>query len=115
MDAYFVTITGLNHYYGTKPFRPGLIVKLEKEHNNHYDSEAIKVIMPYIDTVGYVANSTNTVYAGTNSSGRIYDKIQDVAFAKIMFITHSSVIAMIMPKEAEDACRNRYDRETKEC
>ena len=29
--TYFVTITGLNHYYGKKPFEIGRIIKLIKE------------------------------------------------------------------------------------
>ena len=55
-----------------------------------------------IDTIGYVANSTSTVYAGTVSAGRLYDKIDDYAYAQTMFITHSSVIALVLsPEEVE--------------
>lgn len=52
-----------------------------------------------IDTIGYVANSTSTVYAGTISAGGLYDKIDDYAYAQTMFITHSSVIALVLPPE----------------
>ena len=74
-DTCFVTITGLNNYYNKKPFEVGKIVKLVKEPDNQYDSEAIAVVLPFIDKVGYVANSTSTVYKGTVSAGRLYDKI----------------------------------------
>ena len=37
--TYFVTITGLNHYYGKKPFEIGRIIKLIKEPDNEYDKE----------------------------------------------------------------------------
>ena len=40
-NTYFVTITGIDHYYGKKPFEIGRIVKLIKDKNNEYDKEAI--------------------------------------------------------------------------
>lgn len=97
--ATFVTITGLKHYYGTKPFKIGRIFKLVKEPDNDYDEEAICACLPFIDRIGYVANSTNTVYQGTISAGRLCDKIEDYAYARTMFITHSSVIALVLDKE----------------
>lgn len=97
--TYFITITGLNHYYGTKPFEIGRVIKLIKEPDNEYDNEAIVAFLPFIDKIGYVANSTNTVYQGTISAGRLYDKIEDYAYARIMFVTHSSVIALVLDKD----------------
>ena len=97
--TYFVTITGLNHYYGAKPFEIGRIIKLIKEPDNEYDNEAIVAFLPFIDKIGYVANSTNTVYQGTISAGRLYDKIEDYAYARVMFVTHSSVIALVLDKD----------------
>ena len=95
----FVTITGINHYYGKKPFEIGRIFKIIKEPDNDYDDEAICAFLPFIEKIGYVANSTNTVYQGTVSAGRLYDKIEDYAYAKTMFITHSSVIAIVLDKD----------------
>ena len=77
----------------------GKIIKLIKEPDNEYDSEAIAAFLPFIDKIGYVANSTNTVYCGTISSGRLYDKIEDYAYGRIMFITHSSAIALVLDRE----------------
>lgn len=99
MGTMFVTITGIHHYYGDKPFEIGRVVRLVKEPDNKHDNDAIRVELPFIETVGYVANSTNTVYRGTYSAGRIYDKIEDAAFAEVAFITHSSVIAAVLPPE----------------
>ena len=62
MKQCYITITGLKHYYGKKPFRPGQSVRLVKEPGNPYDCEAIRVEMPVIGTVGYVANSSDTVF-----------------------------------------------------
>ena len=98
-NSIFITITGGNNYFGKAPFKVGRIFKLEKEPDNLHDTEAIKVSHPLIGTIGYVANSIHTVYEGTHSSGRLYDKIGDSAYVKIMFITHSSVIARLLTDE----------------
>jgi hypothetical protein len=114
MEATFITITGTNHYYGLKPYKVGGIVKLVKDKMNDYDGDAIAVLMPYIDTVGYVANSPNTTFKGTYSAGRIYDSIGDYAYARVMFVTHSSVIALVLPNEANVACGNMFSEDDEE-
>lgn len=100
MESMYITITGLNYYFGAKPFKIDRIVKLVKEPDNENDDEAIRVELPYIDTIGYVANSTHTVYGGTQSAGRIYNKIGDTAYAQVKFITHAGVIAQVLPVES---------------
>ncbi len=92
----FITITGISHYYGETPFKIGTIVSLKKDLDNEYDSEAIKVELPCIGKVGYVANNYKTIAKGTMSAGRIYDKIGTAAFAKVMFICEKSVIAEVV-------------------
>ena len=99
MKNIFVTITGQNHYLGMKPYKIGRIVKLVKDVDNEYDEDAIAVKLPYIDVIGYVANSTCTVFQGTYSASRLYDKIGSSALAEVMIITHSSVIARVLSKE----------------
>ena len=107
MKNIFITITGQDHYLGLKPYRVGRIVKLVKDVGNEYDEDAIRVELPFIDTIGYVANSLNTVFAGTHSAGRLYDTIGDYAYAQVMFITHSSVIALVLsPEEVEDSSKD---------
>ena len=94
-NSVLVTITGLAHYYGTKPFKVGAVIKLKKEYDNKYDDEAIR------------ANSTYTVYSGTYSAGRLYDKIGECACAKIILITHSSAVAEVIegcPSENMGEC-----------
>lgn len=100
MESMYITITGLNYYFGAKPFKIDRIVKLVKEPDNENDDEAIRVELPYIDTIGYVANSTHTVYGGTQSAGRIYNIIGDTAYAQVKFITHAGVIAQVLPVES---------------
>lgn len=99
MENVFITITGLDHYFHHKPFKIGSVVRIYKEHGNSHDHEAVCVEMPHIGTVGYVANSTHTTYAGTYSAGRLYDKMGEYAYAVVMFLTHSSVIAAVLSPE----------------
>ncbi|SJZ48059.1 HIRAN domain-containing protein [Garciella nitratireducens] len=96
---YFLTITGLNHYYGMKPIEIGKILTLVKDKNNKYDEEAIAVLLPYIGTIGYVANSPNTVVKGTSSAGRIYDIFEEEAYAQVLFATKESAICVLILKE----------------
>ena len=114
METMFVTITGSNHYYGLKPFKVGGILKLVKDKHNHFDSEAIEAKMPYIDTVGFVANSPNTTFKGTYSAGRLYDSIGDYCYARVMFVTHSSVIALVLPDEVGTVCGKMFEDEEEE-
>lgn len=114
MENIFITVTGINHYYGKKPFEIGRTIKLIKEPDNPYDSEAIGVYLPFIDKIGNVANSTNTVYGGTQSAGRMWDKIGDSAFAQVMFTTHSSVIALVLPPEPDSDSENPTEPTQKE-
>jgi len=84
------------------------LLKFEKEKMNDYDSGAIAVKMPYIDTVGYVANSPNTTFKGTYSAGRLYDSVGDFCYARVMFVTHSSVIALILTEQANYVCEKMF-------
>ena len=103
-------------FYGKKPFEIGRIVRLVKEPDNEYDKEAIGVFLPFIDRIGYVANSIKTVYAGTYSAGRAYDLFEDYTYAKIMFVTHSCAIALVLDKdevEQPDEAEEKTDDEPK--
>lgn len=91
-DSVYVTITGIPHYYGKVPYEIGRIVKLEKDKKNEYDSNAIAVTLPYIGTIGYVANSVHTVYVGTYSASRLYDKFDETIYAETVIITHDGVV-----------------------
>lgn len=99
MKEKYVTITGFKYYYGVTPFKVGKKVKCVKEPGNPYDSEAIKVVMKHIGTVGYIANSTYTVATGTMSAGRIWDKVGKKFYARVMFITSSKVICKVVEEE----------------
>ena len=73
MKKIYFTITGMSHYYGDNFFEKGMTVTLVKEKDNEVDSEAIKVELEGLGTVGYVANSPYTVLGESYSAGRLYD------------------------------------------
>lgn len=95
----YITIQSFNKLHGSKPLKLNAIVKLVKEPDNKYDTEAIACEMRYFGKIGYVSNSTNTVIIGTMSGGRLYDKINDEYFARIKFITGSVAIAKVMTSD----------------
>lgn len=80
------TLTGAKYYYGTDFLKEGMKVRLVKEPDNDYDSEAIRVEVKGLGTVGYVANSPYTVKGDSMSAGRIYDKIDSTAKGKILYV-----------------------------
>jgi hypothetical protein len=103
----FVTITGSNYYYGMKPFEIGRIIRLVKEPENEFDLEAIRAELPFINKIGYVANNPQTVAKGTISAGRLYDQIENEAYAQVLFVTSSKVICRVL--DAEEMKNNDHD------
>ncbi len=116
MDERFVTIVGIDHYYGKTPFAVGDLVLLAKEPDNENDAEAVRVLLPRLGTVGYVANSPSTVARGTQSAGRIHDSFGAAVFARVLFVTRGEVIARLEPRiaEAVDVLRVETRRPTEE-
>ena len=87
MSKIYFTLTGTNHYFGKEFLKKGTKIRLEKEPDNEYDKEAIKVIYEGLGKIGYVANSSYTVLGDSMSAGRIYDKIGKKAKAKVVLVT----------------------------
>ena len=44
MEKDYITITGMEYYFGNKVFKVGDVISCEKEFDNDYDEEAIKVM-----------------------------------------------------------------------
>jgi hypothetical protein len=95
----FITVIAFENKHGAKPLKLDGIIKLVKEPENKYDTEAIACEMRYFGKIGYVANSVNSVIKGCMSSGRVYDKIDDEYFAKIKFITGNMAIAKVLSSD----------------
>ncbi len=109
MAKQFVTIAGFSSFYGLIPFEEGQIVFLRKEPENLHDAEAVSVHLPYIGTVGYLANSPRSVVRGTMSAGRLYDTINDEAVARVMFIAESHIICELLPKKKTRYYLTKFD------
>lgn len=108
----YTTIVGLNNYEGSKVFKIGSIVRLVKEPDNDYDLEAIACENKYIGKTGYIANSTQTVTKGTMSAGRIYDKIDDISFCEVKFVSKDSVIAKVLTYEEIKQLQDENEEDT---
>lgn len=98
----FVTVTGFANYYGKKPFSIGNVLICEKDPSNKYDSEAILVRLPIIGVVGYIANSIYSIAGGTMSAGRIYDKVEDRFYIRVLFVTQSKIICHVESGDVKD-------------
>ena len=94
----FVTITGLKFRHGQDFLEPGMKVHLQKEPDNEYDSEAIKVMLDGLGHIGYIANSTHTVLGECMSAGRLYDKIGDTATARVKYVLPRGVVCVVGEK-----------------
>ena len=86
MEKLYFTIAGTSYHYGTDFMKSDMNVSLVKEPDNKHDKEAIKVEMPGLGLVGYVANSPHTVKGESMSAGRLYDKVGDTAIGKILYV-----------------------------
>ena len=98
MAKTYFTLTGTKHYYGTDFLEKGMKITLEKEPDNEYDKEAIQVKMKGMGKIGYVANSPYTIIGDSMSAGRIYDRIDDKAKAKVVMVTSSGVLCKLSKK-----------------
>ncbi len=98
MEKVFITLTGTKYYFGNDFLKQGMKLRLEKEPDNDYDKEAIKVTYDGVGKIGYVANSPYTVIGESISAGRLYDKIGDHAYAKVVLVTSAGTICKVCKK-----------------
>ena len=102
MEKLYFTVAGAKHHYGTEFMETGMEVKLVKDPDNEYDKEAIKVEMAGLGLVGYVANSPYTVMGESLSAGRLYDRIGETAYGKVMYVLPQGVLCEIVEKERDE-------------
>ena len=95
MSEIYFTIAGTNNWHGQEFIEPGMKVKLVKEPDNKVDSEAIKVEMPGIGQIGYVANSPYTVLGESMSAGRIYGKNGDETAGTVLYVLPKGVLCTL--------------------
>ena len=104
MKSAYITVTGTNHYYGLEFIKPKMSLKLIKEPDNEYDSEAIRVELIGLSKIGYVANSPYTVQGESISAGRLYDKIGDTAIATVKFVLPKGILCKVKHLKSEEDC-----------
>ena len=102
MEEKYVSIVGINHYYGAEIFKVGQKLLLKKDFENKYDDEAILAELESIGKVGYVANSYQTVAKGTRSAGRVYDTFDKLCIGQVEFIVKDTIIVKLLPDEYAD-------------
>lgn len=96
MEGRYVTIVGVDQFFGITIFKVDQELLLRKDHENRFDDEAIEVMLESVDgKTGYVANSCHTVAKGTRSAGRIYDTFDEECRCRVLFIVKNNVVAEI--------------------
>jgi hypothetical protein len=99
MGKIYFTLAGTKHYYGIEFLQEGMEVFLVKEPENPYDQEAIRVELPGIGKIGYVANSPYTVIGECMSAGRMYEKMGKKAVGKVKIVTPNGVVCKLKKKK----------------
>ena len=95
VENIYFTITGTSYRYGKDFLEKDMKVYLEKNPENEYDKESIKVEMEGLGQIGWVANSNNTVLGESWSAGRIYDRIEDTAEGTVLYVLDKGVICRL--------------------
>jgi len=85
-----------------------MALKLIKEPDNEYDREAIRVELPGLGKIGYVANSTYTVQGESISAGRLYDKIDDTATAIVKFVLPRGILCKVKHLNADNGPKKQF-------
>ncbi|MEG0228632.1 MAG: HIRAN domain-containing protein [Lachnospiraceae bacterium] len=98
MSKTYFTLTGTKYYFGKEFLKPGMKVQLIKEPENEYDNEAIRVEFKSIGKIGYVANSSFTVQGESLSAGRLYDRMEKKASARVVLVCPKGVICKVSKK-----------------
>lgn len=91
----YITLTALGNYIDIKELTVGEELILEKDEENQYDDEAIKVMGTNHSKKGYVANSVHTKCKGSHSARYIYNMFDDTCKCVVRFIYDKGAIAEI--------------------
>ena len=110
MAKVFITLTGTKYYFGNDFLKKGTKIRLEKEPDNEYDKEAIKVTYEGLGKIGYVANSSYTVIGDSMSAGRLYDKIGKTAYAKVELVTPTGTICKVCKKSLKNRIEEKLEK-----
>ena len=95
MKKIYFTVAGTNHYFGNDFLKPDMKIRLIKEPDNKFDTEAIRIELEGLGVIGYVGNSPFTVVGESYSAGRLYDKFDDEAEGKILYVMPTGVLCTL--------------------
>ena len=73
--------------------------------------EQIKVELPGLGTIGYVANSLQTVLGESHSAGYYYDKLGDEAVGQVLYVLPGGVVCSIMESYLTGAAPESTDEQ----
>ena len=112
MAKVFITLTGTKHYFGNDFLEKGTKIRLEKEPDNEYDKEAIKVTYEGLGKIGYVANSSYTRYRRfyecrsvcMTRSGRLLMR-------KLSWVTPAGTICKVCKKSLKNEMKETMNNE----
>jgi hypothetical protein len=99
MGKIYFTLTGTKYYHGKEFLEKGMQVYLVKEPDNEHDKGAIRVELPGLGKIGYVANSPYTVLGESVSAGRMYEKMGKKAVGKVKIVTPNGVLCSLSKKK----------------
>lgn len=111
MKELFVSVTGFRYYYGIRPFRIGAKLRCKKEPGNPYDSEAIRVSLRKVGTIGYIANSVHTRANGTKSASGIYERVPKKFRIEVLFTTQTKAICRVHPEKKKKTKKTKASTE----
>ena len=95
MKKIYFTVAGTNHYFGNDFLKPDMKIRLIKEPDNKFDTEDIRIELEGLGVIGYVGNSPFTVVGESYSAGRLYDKFDDEAEGKILYVMPTGVLCTL--------------------
>lgn len=95
-DNIYITINHLDDFNSNYSFKPGDVLILKKDLDNCYDDEAIAAYNKHGYKCGYVANSVSTVFRGTYSAGRAYDKVANEFNGTVKFVNEEYLIVELL-------------------
>lgn len=101
MGVKYITITEFDEFYGLKPFGIGNILTCIKESSDPFDPKVMKVILPYIGTIGFVANTKESTIGGTTSASRIFHYVRKKFFVRVLFTCECGIICKLEDEDTD--------------
>ncbi|NCC08567.1 MAG: hypothetical protein EOM30_11165 [Clostridia bacterium] len=93
MRETYVTVTGFDRRLKNSQLAVGNVLYFQKD---IHGTDLIKCTLPNLGTFGYIARVPQQIVGGTNSAGRIYDRVPDTFTVRIYFSAKTQLICKII-------------------